>query len=190
MIDIVLLLNRFCNQGIWSWYLFYEERWKGCFDMCTRICIRWVWKCTKYRTKRHINIRGKIYQIKVNCRFHWCYRFWFKPFQIELLNWRPEDLSPRSDGGIFRHVIKKASSRKTPNDGASVTGKLQATKRMMSSEKSLVFQLILLERTRKEHLMIVRWNSILEKFQKMKLFRVFNMLSPILEKEKRQSISK
>lgn len=48
-----------------------------------------------------------------------------KPFQIELLNWKPEDLSPRNDGGIFRHVIKKATSRKTPNDGASVTGMLR-----------------------------------------------------------------
>lgn len=82
-----------------------------------------------------------------------------KPFQIELLNWKLEDLSPRSDGGIFRHVIKKATSRKTPNDGASVTGKLYATLnvigRMMSFiEKSFVFQFISLEHMRREHSMI------------------------------------
>lgn len=43
--------------------------------------------------------------------------------QIELLDWKPEDLSPRSNGGILRHVVKKPLTRKTPNDGASVTGK-------------------------------------------------------------------
>ncbi|XP_055298663.1 FK506-binding protein 59 isoform X2 [Sitodiplosis mosellana] len=42
-------------------------------------------------------------------------------FEIELLDWKPEDLSPRSNGGILRHVIKKPITRKTPNDGASVT---------------------------------------------------------------------
>lgn len=41
--------------------------------------------------------------------------------QIELLDWKPEDLSPRGNGGILRHVIKKPVTRKTPNDGASVT---------------------------------------------------------------------
>lgn len=45
--------------------------------------------------------------------------------QIELLDWKPEDLSPRSNGGILRHVIKKPITRKTPNDGASVTGNYQ-----------------------------------------------------------------
>lgn len=83
-----------------------------------------------------------------------------KPFQIELLNWRPEDLSPRSDGGIFRHVIKKATSRKTPNDGACVTSKLYTTecyRRMVNCiENFFVFQFISLERTRKEHSMIVK----------------------------------
>lgn len=39
-----------------------------------------------------------------------------------MLDWKPEDLSPRSSGGILRHVIKKPISRKTPNDSASVTG--------------------------------------------------------------------
>lgn len=43
------------------------------------------------------------------------------------MNWKLEDVSPRSDGGIFRQVIKKATSRKTPNDGASVTGELYTT---------------------------------------------------------------
>lgn len=48
----------------------------------------------------------------------------FDQFQIELLDWKPEDLSPRSNGGILRHVIKRAITRKTPNDGATVNGKL------------------------------------------------------------------
>lgn len=37
------------------------------------------------------------------------------------MNWKPEDLSPHANGAILRSVLKKPSSRKTPNDGATVT---------------------------------------------------------------------
>lgn len=39
-----------------------------------------------------------------------------------MLDWKPEDLSPGANGGILRHIVKKPITRKTPNDGASVTG--------------------------------------------------------------------
>lgn len=44
-------------------------------------------------------------------------------FECELLDWKPEDISPNASGGILRHLITKGSSKKTPNDGAYVNGK-------------------------------------------------------------------
>lgn len=45
--------------------------------------------------------------------------------QIELLGWKAQDLSPKKDGGIEKHMttappVKKSGSRKTPADGAWV----------------------------------------------------------------------
>lgn len=45
---------------------------------------------------------------------------------MELLGWKPEDVSPKLDGAIERHVIKKTDKRKSPVDGALVQG-LQLT---------------------------------------------------------------
>lgn len=45
---------------------------------------------------------------------------------MELLDWKTEDLSPRSTGGILRIGIKAPTSKKTmPNDGASVSGEFE-----------------------------------------------------------------
>ncbi|KAJ6647718.1 FK506-binding protein 59 [Pseudolycoriella hygida] len=42
-------------------------------------------------------------------------------FELELLGWKPEDLSPTSDGGIIRHVITPTTKKgKTPNEGGLV----------------------------------------------------------------------
>lgn len=40
--------------------------------------------------------------------------------QIELLDWKLEDLSPKTNSGILRQVIHKSITRKTPKDGASI----------------------------------------------------------------------
>lgn len=47
-------------------------------------------------------------------------------FQIELLGWKLQDLSPQSNGSILREIVQKSASRSTPNDGARVTGKKNA----------------------------------------------------------------
>ncbi|XP_030023073.1 FK506-binding protein 59 isoform X2 [Manduca sexta] len=51
-------------------------------------------------------------------------------FEIEMLDWKLEDLSPDKKNGILRHIITKGSGFDSPNDGALVTveleGKLQA----------------------------------------------------------------
>ncbi|XP_046394110.1 peptidyl-prolyl cis-trans isomerase FKBP4 isoform X2 [Ischnura elegans] len=41
-------------------------------------------------------------------------------FEIELLDWQGEDLSPKKDGGIIREQIVKGEGYSTPNDGALV----------------------------------------------------------------------
>lgn len=41
-------------------------------------------------------------------------------FEMEMLNWKPQDLSPNSDGGILRHVLKKSDKLKSPAEGALV----------------------------------------------------------------------
>lgn len=41
-------------------------------------------------------------------------------FELEMLDWKGEDLSPDSDGGIERFIVKKSDKRKTPNEGAHV----------------------------------------------------------------------
>lgn len=43
-------------------------------------------------------------------------------FELEMLGWKGEDLSPKSDNSIERFIIKASdkSSKKTPNDGAHV----------------------------------------------------------------------
>ncbi|XP_064113782.1 peptidyl-prolyl cis-trans isomerase FKBP4-like [Macrobrachium nipponense] len=41
-------------------------------------------------------------------------------FEIELFEWRGEDLSPKEDGGIIRRNIKQGEGYQTPNDGAIV----------------------------------------------------------------------
>ena len=41
-------------------------------------------------------------------------------FEIELYDWKGEDLSPDKDGSITRHTINKGEGYQMPNDGASV----------------------------------------------------------------------
>lgn len=45
-------------------------------------------------------------------------------FEMEMLGWKPEDLSPNSDGAIVRHSIKKSDRpKKNPAEGVVVNGK-------------------------------------------------------------------
>lgn len=41
-------------------------------------------------------------------------------FELEMLGWKGEDLSPKSDQGIERFIQKLGEGKKTPNDGALV----------------------------------------------------------------------
>ncbi|XP_055612662.1 FK506-binding protein 59 isoform X2 [Uranotaenia lowii] len=41
-------------------------------------------------------------------------------FELEMLGWKGEDLSPNSDRGIERFILKVGEGKKTPNDGALV----------------------------------------------------------------------
>lgn len=41
-------------------------------------------------------------------------------FELEMLGWKGEDLSPKSDRGIERFIQKVGEGKKTPNDGAFV----------------------------------------------------------------------
>ena len=49
-------------------------------------------------------------------------------FELEMMGWKGQDLSPNGDGGIERFVVVKSDKKKTPNDGAFVkchiTGRL------------------------------------------------------------------
>ncbi|KAJ0177606.1 hypothetical protein K1T71_006479 [Dendrolimus kikuchii] len=51
-------------------------------------------------------------------------------FEIEMIDWKVEDLSPMKNKGILRHIIEQGDGYESPNDGALVTveleGKLQA----------------------------------------------------------------
>lgn len=42
--------------------------------------------------------------------------------QVELFDWRGEDLSSKKDGGIIRRIIQNGEGYLTPNDGAMVDG--------------------------------------------------------------------
>lgn len=42
-------------------------------------------------------------------------------FELEMLGWKGEDISPKGDDGIERYVIKAGEKKKTPNDGAHVS---------------------------------------------------------------------
>ncbi|XP_045479905.1 peptidyl-prolyl cis-trans isomerase FKBP4-like [Harmonia axyridis] len=41
-------------------------------------------------------------------------------FQVELINWQHEDISPKKDGGIRRNILSPGEGSETPNDGAEV----------------------------------------------------------------------
>lgn len=41
-------------------------------------------------------------------------------FELEMLGWKGEDLSPKSDQAIVRYIQKVGEGKKTPNDGAFV----------------------------------------------------------------------
>jgi len=45
-------------------------------------------------------------------------------FEVELFEWRGEDLSPKKDGGILRRIITPGKGFETPNEGAKVEVKL------------------------------------------------------------------
>ncbi|XP_026727150.1 FK506-binding protein 59 isoform X2 [Trichoplusia ni] len=51
-------------------------------------------------------------------------------FEIEMIGWKYEDLSPGKNKGILRHIIQQGAGFDSPNDGAMVTveleGRLQA----------------------------------------------------------------
>lgn len=41
-------------------------------------------------------------------------------FEVELFEWKKEDISPNKDEGILRRIVKNGEGRKTPNEGATV----------------------------------------------------------------------
>ncbi|CAE1305528.1 FKBP4_5 [Acanthosepion pharaonis] len=41
-------------------------------------------------------------------------------FEVELFEWKREDISPNKDEGILRRIVKSGEGRKTPNEGATV----------------------------------------------------------------------
>lgn len=44
-------------------------------------------------------------------------------FEMEMLGWKPQDVSPNKDGAIERHVVTKSDRpKKTPADGVVVNG--------------------------------------------------------------------
>lgn len=42
--------------------------------------------------------------------------------QIELIDWKVEDLSPNKNKGILRHIFEMGTGDDSPKDGALVTG--------------------------------------------------------------------
>ncbi|XP_075975972.1 FK506-binding protein 59kD isoform X2 [Anticarsia gemmatalis] len=46
-------------------------------------------------------------------------------FEIEMIDWKVEDLSPRKNKGILRHVIEQGSGAESPEDGSLVTVELE-----------------------------------------------------------------
>ncbi|XP_037975665.2 FK506-binding protein 59 [Plutella xylostella] len=46
-------------------------------------------------------------------------------FEVEMLEWHGEDLSPNKSKGILRHIVEQGEGFDTPNDGALVTVELE-----------------------------------------------------------------
>ncbi|XP_073952744.1 FK506-binding protein 59kD isoform X2 [Choristoneura fumiferana] len=46
-------------------------------------------------------------------------------FEVEMIDWKVEDLSPNKNKGILRHIIEQGSDFDNPNDGALVTVELE-----------------------------------------------------------------
>ncbi|XP_049870545.1 FK506-binding protein 59 isoform X2 [Pectinophora gossypiella] len=46
-------------------------------------------------------------------------------FEIEMIDWKVEDLSPGKNKGILRHIIEQGEGNENPNDGALVTVELE-----------------------------------------------------------------
>ncbi|CAB3226989.1 unnamed protein product [Arctia plantaginis] len=46
-------------------------------------------------------------------------------FEIEMIGWKEEDLSPGNNKGILRHIIEQGSGTDNPNDGSYVTVELE-----------------------------------------------------------------
>ncbi|OWR43675.1 hypothetical protein KGM_210582 [Danaus plexippus plexippus] len=46
-------------------------------------------------------------------------------FEIEVLDWKLEDLSPNKNKGILRYVVEQGTGRDCPNDGSAVTVELE-----------------------------------------------------------------
>jgi len=41
-------------------------------------------------------------------------------FEVEMISWQKEDLSPKKDGGILRSILQAGEGHSTPNDGSMV----------------------------------------------------------------------
>ena len=41
-------------------------------------------------------------------------------FEVEMISWRAEDISPKKDGSILRTIIKVGEGFSSPNEGATV----------------------------------------------------------------------
>uniref|UniRef100_A0A1B6LHD6 peptidylprolyl isomerase n=1 Tax=Graphocephala atropunctata TaxID=36148 RepID=A0A1B6LHD6_9HEMI len=41
-------------------------------------------------------------------------------FEVEMIDWQKEDLSPKKDGGVLRNILQPGEGHATPNDGSMV----------------------------------------------------------------------
>ncbi|KAK4887688.1 hypothetical protein RN001_003959 [Aquatica leii] len=60
-------------------------------------------------------------------------------FDVEIIGWKGEDLSPKKDGGIERFIIEAGQGYATPNDGAYVGVHLEGTYNGNTFENREVF---------------------------------------------------
>lgn len=65
-------------------------------------------------------------------------------FEIEMIDWRLEDLSPTKNKGILRHILEAGTGLDSPNDGALVTveleGRLQGDSKIFD-QRTVTFSL-------------------------------------------------
>lgn len=63
-------------------------------------------------------------------------------FELELLNWKGEDLSPKKNDGIIRYAIVKSEKRSSPKEGSLVKLRVKGSHEgRMFDEREIEFDL-------------------------------------------------